>query len=188
MMEEEIRLSVDFLKKGKIILYPTDTIWGIGCDATQSKPVDRIYKIKKRAEQKSMIVLLDHPDKLADYVEKVPPIAFDLIERYLEPLTIIYPNAKNVAKNVIADDGTLAIRIVRDDFCRNMIAMLGRPVVSTSANESGQTAPIIFSKIQKEITDAVDFIVNYNRDNIVRTKPSTIIRLLANNEFEVIRK
>jgi L-threonylcarbamoyladenylate synthase len=187
-MEEEITLAVDFLKKGKVILYPTDTIWGIGCDATQQKPVDRIYRIKQRFESKSMIILLDQADKLAAYVKKVPPIAFDLIERYLEPLTIIYPNARNVAKNVIAEDGTIAIRIVRNDFCRKMISLFGKPVVSTSANLSGQTAPLAFSKIPGEITRGVDHIVNFNRDVIVGTKPSTIIRLFENGEFEVIRK
>ena len=186
-MEEEIIISVDFLRKGKIILYPTDTIWGIGCDATLSKPADRIYRIKQRVERKSMIILLDHPDKLATYVKKVPPIAYDLIERYHDPLTIIYPNAVNVAKNVIAEDGTVAIRIVQDDFCKRMIALFNKPVVSTSANLSGQPAPIIFNKIPKVISDSVDHIVNYNRDVIIRTKPSTIIRLLENDEFEVIR-
>ena len=143
-MEEEIQISVDFLKKGKVILYPTDTIWGIGCDATLQKPVDRIYRLKQRFESKSMIILLDHVDKLATYVRKVPPIAFDLIERYLEPLTIIYPNAINVAKNVVAEDGTIAIRIVRNEFCRKMISLLDKPVVSTSANLSGQPAPLDF--------------------------------------------
>jgi L-threonylcarbamoyladenylate synthase len=188
LMEEEIRRSVDCLKKGRIILYPTDTIWGIGCDATLPKPVDRIYKLKQRFERKSMIVLLDHPDKLSKYVKKVPPIAYDLIERYKEPLTIIYPNAMNVAKNVLAEDGTLAIRIIRDEFCREIISMLNKPVVSTSANVSGQPAPLLFPNIHEEIKEGVDYVVNYHRDDIIRTKPSTIIRLLENGEFEVIRK
>lgn len=187
-MEEEIKLAVDLLKSGKVILYPTDTIWGIGCDATQPKPVERIYRMKQRFESKSMIILLDNPDKLALYVKKVPAIAYDLIERYHEPLTIIYPDAMNVARNVIAEDGTVAIRIVRDEFCRKMISLFKRPVVSTSANLSGQPAPIIFSKIPDEITEGVDHIVNYNRQVIIRTKPSTIIRLIKNDEFEVIRK
>jgi len=187
-MEAEIKLSVDFLKKGKVILYATDTIWGIGCDATQAKPVDRIYRLKQRFERKSMIILLDHPDKLSTYVKSVPPIAYDLIERYREPLTIIYPNAMNVARNVVADDGTVAIRIVHDEFCRKMISLLNKPVVSTSANLSGQPDPLIFNKITKEIVQGVDHIVDHNRDVIIRTKPSTIIRLLENGEFEVIRK
>jgi L-threonylcarbamoyladenylate synthase len=187
-MDEEIRLTVDYLKKGKVILYPTDTIWGIGCDATQPKPVDRIYKIKQRYESKSMIILLDHADKLASYVKKVPLVAYDLIERYHEPLTIIYPDAINIAKNVIADDGTIAIRIVRDDFCRKVISLFEKPIVSTSANLSGQASPLMFSQITEEISGKVDYIVNYNRNTLVRTKPSTIIRILENGEFEVIRK
>jgi L-threonylcarbamoyladenylate synthase len=187
-MEEEIKLSVDFLKKGKVILYPTDTIWGIGCDATLQKPVDRIYRLKQRFETKSMIILLDHADKLANYVKKVPSIAFDLIERYKEPLTIIYPNAMNVAKSVVAEDGTIAIRIVRDEFCRKMISLFNKPVVSTSANLSGRPAPIVFSKIPKEILEGVDHVVDFNRNVIIGTKPSTIIRLSENGEFEVIRK
>ncbi len=187
-MEEEVRITVEYLRKGKVILYPTDTIWGIGCDATLSKSVDRIYKLKKRIESKSMIVLLDHPDKLVRFVKKVPPVAYDLIERYDEPLTIIYPQAMNVAANVIAEDGTLAIRVVKDEFCRSMISLFGNPVVSTSANRSGEPAPISFSKISEEIISGVDHVVDYHRQNIIRTKPSTIIRIMGNGEFEVIRK
>jgi len=188
MMEEEILKAVDFLKKGKVILYPTDTIWGIGYDATVSKAVERIYRIKQRVESKSMIVLLDQPDKLGRYVKNVPDVAYDLIERYQEPLTIIYRDAMNVSRNVIADDGSLAIRIVKDAFCREMISRLGRPVVSTSANLSGQASPMIYSMIPDEIKNNVDYAVKYNRQSIIRTKPSTIIRLLDKGEFEVIRK
>jgi L-threonylcarbamoyladenylate synthase len=187
-MLEEIKKALGFLKAGKVILYPTDTIWGIGCDATLSKSVDRIYKIKQRYESKSMIVLLDQPENLTKYIEKVPPIAYDLIEMYHEPLTIIYPKAKNIARNVIPEDGTIAIRIVRDEFCRKLIAELGKPLVSTSANISGQPAPITFSKIPDEIKNAVDYVVDHNRNVVIRTKPSTIIRILNNGEFEVIRK
>jgi len=187
-MEEEVRITVEYLKKGKVILYPTDTIWGIGCDATMSRSVDRIYKLKKRYDSKSMIVILDHADKLVRYVKKVPPVAYDLIERYDEPLTIIYPQAKNVASNVIAEDGSLAIRVVKDEFCRRMLSLFNNPVVSTSANLSGEPAPVSFSKISEEIIKGVDHVVNYNRQNIIRTKPSTIIRIQDNGEFEVIRR
>jgi len=187
-MMDEINKTLEYLRSGKIILYPTDTIWGIGCDATLPKPIERIYQIKQRFESKSMIVLLDDAGKLSKYVDKVPALAYDMIESYNEPLTIIYPGAKNVAKNVIADDGTLAIRIVRDDFCRQLIAAFGKPIVSTSANVSGQPSPITFSKIPDEIRHKVDYIVNYNKDAVVRTKASTIIRIRENGEFEVIRK
>lgn len=187
-MKEEIKLAVESLKKGKIILYPTDTIWGIGCDGTLVKTINRIYSIKKRVEKKSMIILLDSTDKISRYVKNVPAIAYDLIERYNEPLTIIYPNAVNVAKNIIGTDGSIAIRIVKDDFCREMIRLFDKPIVSTSANLSGQPAPVVFSKIQDEIINEVDHIVNLNKDTVIRTKPSTIIRLTEHGEFEVIRK
>ncbi len=187
-MKNELEKAVKMLARGKVILYPTDTIWGIGCDATQPKSVEKIYKIKQRAESKSMIVLLDDAGKLTRYVKKVPDIAYDLIERYQEPLTIIYPDAMNVARNVIAQDGTLAIRIVRDDFCREMIRMLDRPLVSSSANLSGEQAPIVFSQISDGIKKQVDYIVNYNREVMIRSKASTLIRLLENSGFEVLRK
>ena len=188
MIDEELKQAVKFLKRGRIILYPTDTIWGIGCDATIARPVEKIYRIKQRYESKSLIVLLDHIDKIAGYVKKVPPAAYDLIENYQEPLTIIYPHAMNLAKNVVAKDGTIAIRIVRDAFCRELIRIFGKPIVSTSANISGDPPPIAFSKISDEIKGKVDHIVNFNRDVIIKTKPSTIIRLLDNGEFEMIRK
>lgn len=187
-MKDEINKALGYLKAGKIILYPTDTIWGIGCDATLVKPIERIYKIKQRYESKSMIVLLDDASKLSRYVEKVPALAYDMIDRYNEPLTIVYPGAKNVAKNIIAQDGTLAIRIVKDDFCRQLIEAFGKPIVSTSANVSGQPSPITFSHITDEIRHKVDYIVNHNQDAVIRTKASTIIRIHDNGEFEIIRK
>jgi L-threonylcarbamoyladenylate synthase len=187
-MEEEVRMAVEFLKKGKIILYPTDTVWGIGCDATNSKAVEKVYKIKQRFEKKSLIVLLDTIEKIPQYVEEVPPIAYDLMKSMDAPLTIIYPKAKNLAKNVIADDKSIAIRIVHDEFCRNMLEAFGKPVVSTSANISGEKAPLVFSKISEEIRNSVDYIVGINQQVMNRTKPSTIIRLRENNQFEIIRK
>lgn len=187
-MEEEVKKAVEFLEKGKIILYPTDTIWGIGCDATDQIAVEKIYSIKKRYEDKSMIVLLDDPGKIERYVAQVPLIVYDLMNRIEAPLTIIYPGAKNLAKNVIASDKTIAIRITKDPFCMQMISLFGKPVVSTSANISGKQAPITFSKISEEIKDSVDYIVGINRDIINTTKPSTIIRIRENGEFVVIRK
>jgi L-threonylcarbamoyladenylate synthase len=187
-MIEEYKTAAEFLAKGKIILYPTDTIWGIGCDATNSKAVRRIYEIKRRQDQKSLIILLDEPGKLAEYVDKVPPSAYDLIARYQSPLTIIYPRAKNLAENVVADDGSIGIRIVRDEFCRLMIHELGKPVVSTSANLSGEPAPIVFGKIGEAILGQVDYTVLLHRDMVRSTKPSTIIRLRDDGEFEVVRK
>ncbi len=187
-MKQEIRNCIDVLRKGGTILYPTDTIWGIGCDATNARAVQKIFKIKKRMESKSLIVLLDRKESLHTYIESVPDIALDLVERVTTPLTIIYPNAKNLAKSIIADDGTIAIRLVHFEFCYKLLRMFGKPIVSTSANISGQSAPLTFKSIPKEIVSQVDYAVNFSREEVRETKPSTIIKLKTNGEFEIIRK
>ena len=176
-MEEEINLAVEFLNQGKTILYPTDTIWGIGCDATNPKAVNRVFKIKKREERKSLIILLDSAGKIEQYVQSVPQLAYDLIRNYSSPLTIIYPNARGLARNVVGRDQSIAIRVVRDEFCRKMIALFNKPVVSSSANVSGEPAPLSFGKISEEVKNRVDYVVNYNQQAVKRTKPSTIIRI-----------
>ena len=187
-MEEEIKKAIDALQKGKTILYPTDTIWGIGCDATNMKAVDRIYAIKHRPENKSLIVLLDSADRIEQYAQDVPQVAYDLMRNYTSPLTIIYPNARGLARNVIAEDGSIAIRVVRDEFCRRMIEEFGKPIVSTSANVSGEPAPLAFSKISDEVKNGVDYICAHNQHFINRTKPSTIIKIRKDGTFDVIRK
>jgi L-threonylcarbamoyladenylate synthase len=187
-MKEEILKTVEYLKKGKIILYPTDTIWGIGCNATNYQAVEKVYAIKRRVESKSLIILVDSFDKIKQYINKVPLIADDLINSINTPLTIIYPNAKKLAKNVIARDGTIAIRVVKDEFCQQVIKEFGKPVVSSSANVSGEPNPIIFSKISDDILNSVDYVVNVHRDRVKETKPSQIIKLEENGEFKVIRK
>ena len=187
-MEEEVRKAVECLEQGKTILYPTDTVWGIGCDATNYKAVEKVYKIKRRFERKSLIILLENPDKIKDYVEEVPPIAFDLMKSMDTPLTIIYPRAKNLAKNVIAKDKSIAIRIVHEPFCHSLLSEFGKPIVSTSANISGESAPLFFNKITDEIKQSVDYIVGINQQLVNRMKPSTIIKLKENNQFEIIRK
>lgn len=187
-MTEEILKTFEMLKKGGVILYPTDTVWGIGCDSTNSKAVERIFEIKQRPEQKSMIVLLDQPEKLFQYVDHIPDIAFDLMKSISTPLTIVYPNAKNVAKSLIANDGTLAIRVVKDEFCKKLISLLNKPLVSTSANLSGQPTPLLFSKISKEIINKVDYVVQYGQNRINQVKPSTIIKFNITGEYEIIRR
>lgn len=187
-VKEEIKRTLQFLKKGKIILYPTDTIWGIGCDATNQHAVDRIYRLKQRVETKSMIILLDDADKLGLYVQKVPDIAIDLVNSIDSPLTVIYHGAKGLAKNVVASDGTIAIRIVKDEFCRELIKRFGKPIVSTSANVSGTIDPISFSQIPEVIREGVDYAVDHNRDRIVKTKASRIIKISPTGEFTVVRK
>ena len=187
-IDEEISKAVEYLKKGKTILYPTDTIWGLGCDATNQKAVSRIFKIKKRVEGRSMIVILDHLDRLKDYVEKVPPIAYELMHNIKTPLTIIYPGGKKLARNIIAEDGTVAIRIAGDEFCQQLVARFGEPVVSTSANISGEPTPLVFSQISDEVKGAVDYVVDFDRDKLRSAKASTLIKVHLNGEFEVLRK
>lgn len=187
-LEQEINNTLKVLKKGGTILYPTDTIWGIGCDATNYKAVEKIYKIKKRNQEKSLIVLIDEQEKLNDYVENVPEILYDLIDSIDTPLTVIYPNAKNLSNNVIAKDNTIGIRITKDFFCKKLIKLFGKPIISTSANFSGKESPIYFNKISKDIINQVDYVVDLYHDKIKEIKSSTIIKLNENGEFYVIRK
>lgn len=186
--EEDIAQSIVVLKNGGTILYPTDTIWGIGCDATNPKAVEKVYALKQRAESKSLIILVDSFDKIASYVEKVPDVASDLVSSMETPLTIIYSAAINLALNVIASDGTIAIRVVNEEFCRQLIARFGKPIVSSSANIAGDSTPLIFSSIGEEIVNNVDYVVNLKHDIFNQSKPSTIIRLLENGEFNIVRQ
>jgi L-threonylcarbamoyladenylate synthase len=188
LMKDEILRAFEVLKTGGVILYPTDTVWGLGCDATKSRSVERIFKLKKRPEKKSLIMLLDQYEKLYQYVEDVPEIAFDLMNHIATPLTIVYPHAKNIAKNLISEDGSIAIRVVKDEFCRKLISLLNKPLVSTSANITGQPTPLIFNKIAPEILKGVDYVVNYAQTRIDQLKASTIIKFNDKGEYEIIRK
>jgi L-threonylcarbamoyladenylate synthase len=188
MIEKVLQEAINYLQKGKTILYPTDTIWGIGCDATNYQAVERVFKIKRRKEHKSLIILVDVFEKIHDYVEKVPDITRDLIESMNTPLTIIFPKAKNLAKNVIGDDGSIAIRVTIDDFCMKLISGFGKPIVSTSANVSGDNHPLLFGNINKDILDKVDYVVDYNKEKLMKTKASRIIKIEESGEFKVIRE
>lgn len=185
--ENDIQKSLEVLKAGGTLLYPTDTIWGIGCDATNQRAVQKIYSIKSRSEAKSLIILIDDFEKLSTYVESVPEITGDLLASITNPVTIIYSNARRLAPNVVASDGTIAIRIVKDDFCKELIRQFGKPIVSTSANMSGFEAPAIFSQVTDDIKDAVDYIVSYKQDYFTVSKPSTIIRLREDGMYTIIR-
>ncbi|MBS9774402.1 MAG: threonylcarbamoyl-AMP synthase [Tenacibaculum sp.] len=168
------------LNNNKIILYPTDTVWGIGCDATSYNAIQKIYSIKKREENKSLIILVSSLNMLKKYVS-VPKKAIEIIKKSTKPTTIIYKNPKNIAENIInKDDNSVAIRIVKDDFCRKLIKRLGKPLVSTSANISGRQTPKSFSEIEADILNSVDYIVN-SRQNEVATKSSTILKIEGNN-------
>ncbi|MBN2213918.1 MAG: threonylcarbamoyl-AMP synthase [Bacteroidales bacterium] len=187
-MNEDIINSLRVLEQGGVILYPTDTIWGIGCDATNEKAVQRIYQIKKREDLKSMLVLIDNPDRLYQYVSQIPEIAWDILEAAVSPITIIYPGVKNLAANLIAGDRSAGIRITSDRFCQKLIHRFKKPVVSTSANISGKDAPQVFNEIDPVIKKSVDYIVNWRQDDLSCHKPSGIIKLGVNGEVEVIRE
>jgi L-threonylcarbamoyladenylate synthase len=186
-MNDDISEAVQVLRKGGVILYPTDTIWGLGCDATNENAVKKIFEIKQRTDEKSMLVLLDSSSKLSIYAD-VPEIALDLIEVSDKPLTVVYPGAVNIAGNLIAEDGSVGIRITRDEFCIKLIRALGKPIVSTSANISGRPSPAVFAKIEKEIIQAADYVVKYRQNDNKPGKPSGIIKLGPSGEVKVIRQ
>jgi len=188
MLRDEINKALEVLKNGGVILYPTDTIWGLGCDATNVEAVEKLLKIKNRPAEKSLIVLLDVDSKLQSYIAEVPEVAYDLIEYAENPLTIVFPGAKNLASNVINADGSVGIRIVKHDFCTPVIQRFRKPVVSTSANLSGQPSPKFFDDIDPEILDSVDLVVDFEQENRTVKKPSTIMKLSPGGQFEFIRK
>jgi len=187
-MTEDIKSALEVLKSGGIILYPTDTIWGLGCDATNEKAVAKIYEIKKRDDQKSMLVLLDNENKIPLYIKEMPEIAWDLIELADKPLTIVFPGAKNLAKNLISEDGSIGIRVSKDEFNKKLIERFRKPIVSTSANISGQVSPQNFDDISDEIINSVDYIVRWRQDDHTKSSPSSIVKLGIKGEIEIIRK
>lgn len=185
---EEIKRACDVLYKGGVILYPTDTVWGIGCDATNEEAVRRVYEIKKRVDSKAMLVLVDNEVKVDFYVREVNPVAWDLIELTDKPLTIIYDQARNLASNLIAEDGSIGIRVTREEFSKQLCFRFRKAIVSTSANISGEKSPACFAEIGDEIKQAVDYIVNVRQDEVESAVPSSIIKLGAHGEVKVIRK
>lgn len=187
-MNLEINNAISAMIRGGIILYPTDTVWGIGCDATNTEAVKKIYALKQREETKSMLVLVEHPDRILRHIKEVPEIVWQLIEVNDKPMTIIYPGAINLAPNLINSDGTIGIRITTDEFCKKLIAKLNRPIVSTSANISGTQSPAIFDEISEEIKQGVDYIVNWRQDDITKGHPSSILKIGLKGEIEIIRK
>ncbi len=187
-MNNDIIKAIEILQSGGIILYPTDTIWGIGCDATNVSAVEKIYKLKQRSDSKSMLVLVDMVYRIPQYIDSMPDIAWDLTELADKPLTIIYPNAKNLAKNLIAEDGSIGIRVSSDEFCQKLIQRFKKPIVSTSANISGEPSPSNFSEISGKIKESVDYIVEYRQNDFSKASPSGIIKLGLHGEIQIIRK
>jgi len=187
-MQEEIKKTLEVLRNGGVILYATDTVWGLGCDATNEKAVKKIFEIKKRVDAKAMLVLVDSAAKIQAYIEDVPDMAWDLIEFTEKPLTIIYPDARNLASNLIAEDKSVGIRVTNEAFSKSLCAQFRKPIVSTSANVSGEPTPLNFDQISEEIKSSVDYIVNFRQGELSKPKPSSIIKLDKGNLFQLIRE
>jgi L-threonylcarbamoyladenylate synthase len=186
-MNIDLENCVKVLKKDGTILYPTDTIWGLGCDVASKKAIEKILEIKRIPNARSMIVLVDTVERLKDCVEEIPAITYDLIEAADKPLTIVYPKAKGVLKNIAAEDGSVGIRIVKHDFCQKLIGALNSPIVSTSANYTGESSPIGFSSVNPEVIKQVDYIVDEKHDHFSEIKASRIIKIDENGMFQVLR-
>lgn len=184
---DEIQQIVPILQSGGIIIFPTDTIWGIGCNALDEKAVERIYNIKKRGKDKPMPLLIDTYTRLLTHVNKVHPKATALIDYHERPLTIIYDKAKNLPDNVVANDGSIAIRMVKDDFCRALIKAANCPLVATSANYSAQDSPKNFSEIDKDFLKEVDYIVRHRQHEVQLNEPSTIVKVKKDGELVFLR-
>lgn len=184
---DDLRAALDTLRAGGVILYPTDTVWGLGCDATNEQAVARIYDIKRRAESKAMILLVDSVARVENYVMDFPAIAYDLLEAADRPTTVVYDRAKNLPASLAAEDGSIAIRVTAEEFSASLCARAHVPLVSTSANISGRPTPQTFADIEPEIVEAVDYVVCYRRDDAHRAAPSSIIKLGAHGEVRVIR-
>ena len=185
---EDINQALETLKNGGIILYPTDTIWGIGCDATNAEAVEKVFALKGRDKNKTMLVLLHNDNQLASYVREIPEVAYELIEATDRPLTIIYSDAKNLAPNAIAEDGSIGIRIVNHPFCQQLLQRFRKPIISTSANISGHPTATNFDEISEEIKNGVDYIVKFDQQNLAQGKPSIIMKLDPSGKFDFIRK
>jgi len=187
-MKEDIESSIQVLREGGVILYPTDTIWGLGCDATNTEAVARIYQIKKREDTKSMLVLVDNEDRLYQYVLNVPDMAIEISRLADKPTTIIYPDVVDLAENLVAGDRTMGIRITVDPFCQQLVRKFGKPIVSTSANISGEPPPANFSEISDEIKSSVDYVVRWRQNETRKAVPSSIIKIGLSNEIRIIRE
>ncbi len=187
-MIDDIKKSCEILEKGGVILYPTDTVWGLGCDATNPEAVARVYEIKKRLDSKALLVLVDSDVKVDFYVDTAPSVAWDLIEAANKPLTIIYDDARNLAANLIADDGSVGIRITNEEFSKKLCQRFRKALVSTSANISGEPTPRNFSEISEEVKSQVDYIVNYRQEDLSYPSPSSIIKLGKGGLIKIIRE
>lgn len=185
---KEIQATEEELLMGNVILYPTDTVWGIGCDAEEEKAIEKVFKIKERDPSKSMIILVADIDMVKHYVEDVPEKFEKLLEEQEQPTTYIFPKAKNLPEKLISEDGSIAIRVVQDEFCHKLIRQLDRPLVSTSANISGGKSPATFAEVDEEIKNRVDYVVRWRQEEETPAKPSRIVKILPNGKTETIRE
>lgn len=185
---EDIRQAVETLRRGGIILYPTDTVWGIGCDASNEDAVRRIYELKQREDSKSMLCLVDSPDRMQRYARRIPDVAWDLIEYAERPLTLILDGAANLAPSLVAEDGSIGIRVTRENISKELCYRFQKAIVSTSANISGEPSPSVFAEIDQRIIDGVDYVMRSRQNDTKPAKPSQIMRLREDGEFRYIRK
>lgn len=188
MLQDEIKKAVEVMRQGGVILYPTDTVWGIGCDATNPEAVKRVYEIKKRADSKALICLVDSDARLSRYVRNVADVTWDIIEMAEKPLTIIFDQAVGLAPNLLGEDGSVGIRVTKEEFSKELCFRFQKPIVSTSANISGEPTALTFDEISDDIKNAVDYVVKYNRQCKEKHKPSSIIKINANGKFQIIRE
>ncbi len=185
---EDLQNALKTLREGGLILYPTDTIWGIGCDATNEEAVQKVFAQKQRQDSKSLLLLVESEGRLGSYVEEVPDLAFDLIALSEKPLSIIYNKARNLAQSVIAEDGSVGIRVCKEPFVKALLQQFKKPIVSTSANISGTPAPAFFAEISEEIKNGVEYCVEYRREDKTKSASSSIIKLGNGGEIKVIRE
>lgn len=187
MLADEVKKAVEVMRAGGVILYPTDTIWGIGCDATNEEAVKKVFEIKRRADSKSMISLVDSADRLARYVRNVPDVAWDLIDLATTPLTVVFDGVSGLAPSMIAEDGSAAFRVTGEEFSHELCYRFQKPIVSTSANISGEPTAKTFAEISDEIKDAVDYVVRYNQRCKERHEPSKIVKIGIDGQVKIIR-
>jgi L-threonylcarbamoyladenylate synthase len=185
--EKDINSSIKVLREGGVILYPTDTIWGLGCDATNPAAVEKIFEIKSRSGNSSLIILVDSDAMLERYVRDIPEIVFEITSVSDSPLTIIYPEGKNLAPGVCNKDGSIGIRICNEPFCNELITRFRKPIISTSANISGMPSPSNFSEIDSEILKSAGYVVTYRQEDNKKYKPSSVIKIDKNGTFKIIR-
>ncbi|MCU0472753.1 MAG: L-threonylcarbamoyladenylate synthase [Bacteroidales bacterium] len=185
--EDDLKNSLEALRKGGIILYPTDTVWGLGCDATNHSAVEKIFTVKSRSESKSLIILVDSEGMLERYVKDIPPIVYEITAVSDSPITIIYPEGKNLAPGVCSEDGSVGIRVCREEFCSELIRRFRKPLISTSANISGKPLPAHFGEIDEDITRSADYVVKYRQKDRQKHSASPVIKVEKNGVFKIIR-